>query len=182
MNLTKTCFLDMDGVLADFVGGVCKAHDRKTPYEDPKSFGIFDMEKLWGIDAEAFWGPLEYEGFWYWLDKTPEADEIVELVCGQFGSRNIAILTSPSEYAHCIPEKKEWMKKHYPELAKQMFFGSAKRFMGGPGKVLVDDRDFNIKEFENAVGQGITVCRPWNWLHGYDPILHLKDCLHELKD
>ncbi len=44
-------FLDMDGVLADFVKGVCLAHKRESPYrpDNIACLGQFDMDKLWGI-------------------------------------------------------------------------------------------------------------------------------------
>jgi 5'(3')-deoxyribonucleotidase len=153
----------MDGVIADFVGGICKAHGRATPYKNnPAAYGIFDMEKLWGVSSREFWRAAEYPGFWALLDKTPEADEIVSAVLAAFGKDNVAILTAPCEYKECIPEKKDWIRRYYPELSGNMLFGSAKRFLAGPNKVLIDDRDKNIKDFRDAGGAGIIVPRPWN--------------------
>ena len=50
------CFLDMDGVLADFVDGVCQAHDRAFPYDDPSNYGHFDIEPLWGMSSQILSG------------------------------------------------------------------------------------------------------------------------------
>lgn len=162
MNKLKFCFLDMDGVLVDFVGGVCAAHNRETPYLSPNSYGIFEMETVWGISTDEFWTPTQFDGFWSNLDKTPEADNLVELACSKFGTENVCILTSPSDDYRCIPEKQEWIAKHYPKLQRQMLFGSAKRFLAGPDRLMIDDRDKNIENFRKAGGIGITMPRLWN--------------------
>lgn len=155
-------FIDMDGVLADFLAGVSKVHNRPLPYDKVESMGVWNIEDLWGISAREFWAPCEGEDFWNTLQKTDEADKIVELAYNTFGEENVAILTAPSSSIYCVPGKQAWVKRHYPELAKKIIFGSAKQFMAGPERVLVDDRDRNIEEFEKAGGHGIKVPRAWN--------------------
>ena len=51
------CFLDMDGVIADFVGGICHAHNRPYPYDEPAALGVWDIEKLWSMSAAEFCSP-----------------------------------------------------------------------------------------------------------------------------
>lgn len=176
MTKLKYCFLDMDGVIADFVKGVCAAHGKETPYTKPESFGIFDMEKLWGISSQEFWKTTEYSGFWRNLEKYEDADELVSFLCSVFGTENICILTSPSESPFCIPEKKAWIGEHFPQFKKQILFGSAKHFLAGPDRVLIDDRDKNIETFINAGGVGWTYSRLWNclWPFSDDPVNHLR--------
>lgn len=161
--MKEYCFLDMDGVLADFVSGICKAHNRETPYTHIGAYGVFDMEKLWGISATQFWNPIRgKEDFWINLDKTEEADEIVNLAELRFGAENVAILTAPSIDPVSISGKREWIKKYYPQFEKKIIFASAKKFLAGHGNVLIDDRDKNIIEFTHAGGIGIRVPRLWN--------------------
>lgn len=176
------CFLDMDGVIADFVTGACIAHGRPSPYTEPESLGIFDMEKLWSVTPAEFWFPINAGGFAFWsgLAKTPEADGIVSLVSEAFGVENVAILTSPSMDAGCVPGKRAWIAKYFPQFSNRILFGSAKEFLAGPDKFLVDDRDKNILDFEKHGGIGVTVPRPWNALHSAsDRVVHeLKVQLH----
>jgi 5'(3')-deoxyribonucleotidase len=164
----KQCFLDMDGVLADFVGGVCKAHDRESPYSREESFGKFDMEGLWGISAQKFWRPTNEKGFWFNLEKTPEADRLVKLIEEIFGIENICILSSPSENMYCIPEKKEWIRKYFPQLSRNMLFGSCKQFLAKSNAVLIDDADKNVDKFKLFGGVGCLLPRPWNRLHSFE--------------
>lgn len=158
----KYCFLDMDGVLADFVGGICQVHNRPSPYEDPRAYNEFDIEKLWGMTPEEFWVPVAKPGFWIGLKKTDEADDIVDLACKYFGPKNVAILTAPANDPGCVPEKKEWIAKYYPQLKANILYGSAKRFLAGPDRLLIDDRDKNVANFRDAGGSAILLPRLWN--------------------
>jgi len=153
--------LDMDGVLADFVGGICKLHNR-TCYDKPEHMGEFKMEKLWGMSKEEFWIPQDKQGFWLGLEKTVEADDIVQLADETVGFKNIAIVTSPSNNIFCISEKKVWMKKYFPGLEKRMIFTNVKGFVAGPNRLLIDDKDKNVDEFNRAGGWGILLPRYWN--------------------
>ena len=162
------CFIDMDGVIANFVKGVCAAHKLPSPYHDPKSLGIFDIDKLWGMTPQKLWEPCEGETFWDNLEKTPEADSIVSLAVDTYGQDNVAILTAPSMSPYCVPGKRRWMKKHFPTLAKSMIFSSAKKFLAGPKRILIDDRNENIDAFRSYGGFGVMVPRPWNRMHDYN--------------
>ena len=155
-------FCDMDGVLADFVGGVCAAHGKESPYGDSSSYGVFDMEKLWGMTVKEFWTPTRGMRFWASLEKTHEADWLVDYCAKWVGVSNIAILTDPSNDPGCILGKKAWIKKYYPQLVSNMIFTSAKDFLAAPNHLLIDDRDRNIEEFRAAGGMTIRVPRFWN--------------------
>lgn len=167
--MQRKVFLDMDGVIADFIGALCKVHGRETPYTKPESLGKFDTEKLWGISDKEFWAPVAENSleFWEGIDKTPEADELVKLAVVEFGIENVCILTAPSKDAGSVPGKQEWIKRYYPCFSKRMIFAtaSAKQFCAGPGKFLIDDKDSNVDEFDDAGGTGILVPRPWNVEH-----------------
>jgi len=154
-------FLDQDGVLANFVGGACKAHGL-TCYDKPERLGEFSLEKCWGMTAGQFWAPTNNYDFWFNLEKTAEADEIVMLAIDAVGVENVAMLTSPSLDPDCVPAKRAWMEKCYPQLAKTMIFSWGKGIIGGPGRILIDDRDRNIDDWYLAGGEGILVPRPWN--------------------
>ncbi len=159
------CFLDMDGVISDFVFGFFMAHQCDSVYRgNPKSLGIFDIEKIMGITLEEFWAPIKRMGpnFWVNLPKTPEADEIVDVVCREFGPENVCILTNPSQGVGAEDGKREWIKKYYPQFSKRIIFGEAKEFLAGPDKLLIDDRDRNIDDFVRFGGEGILIPRLWN--------------------
>ena len=156
-------FLDMDGVVADFNLAIHQFHGFDNVYKNPRNHGVWDIEKIWGIDRDAFWKADSLE-FWQTVPKMEDADEIVNLVSGVFGVENIAILTAPSDGPGCVPGKKQWMAKHFPQFSKRMVFcdAKAKKFMAGVDKWLIDDKDSNVIEFDKNGGFSVLLPRHWN--------------------
>lgn len=162
----RVAFLDMDGVIADFVGAICKAHGRPSPYTEASAMGVFEIERLWGMTAREFWQPCNDDaGFWYGLELMPDAEAIVTHVSRSFGPENVAILTSPSLDRDCVPGKRAWIKKYFPQFAGSMIFTGAKRFLAHEDAMLIDDRDKNVEDFIAAGGEAVLIPRPWNVLH-----------------
>lgn len=182
----EQCLLDMDGVIADFMGQLCKYHGRPSPYLDPKSYGIWDTETLWGITVDEFWAPIKEDSrhFWKTIPKTLEADKIVFYATQFYGEENVAILTAPSDDEGSVPGKRAWMRRNYPQFEKRMIFGSAKQFLAAPYRTLVDDRDKNVEAFRNAGGKAVLVPRLWNSLHAYAdyPLTRLVNGLTEISN
>lgn len=160
-------FLDMDGILADFHGGICKAHNRPDPFLDPANYGIWNFNDIWKMPTAEFYEPCGYD-FWFGLSPTLEADGIVEWALDTYGQEQIAILTAPVRNPGCIEAKRDWMKKHYPKLNNYMIFTAAKDFVAGPGKNLIDDSDKNIDGWIEHGGTGFLWPRPWNRLAGQE--------------
>jgi 5'(3')-deoxyribonucleotidase len=156
-------FLDMDGVLVDFVSGACAAHGMPNPYKvDPiKSRGEWGIEALLGVSPAMFWKPLGFE-FWANLDWMPDGREILKQVEFFVDIENICILTSPCDTPGCIDGKREWIKNNIPEYRKQILVGAAKQFVAGPGKVLIDDYQNNTDKFIDHGGEAVLIPRIWN--------------------
>lgn len=161
----ESIFLDMDGVLADFVGAVCKAHNRPDPYLDKANLGIFWFDKIWGMSQKDFFEPCNFD-FWRKLEPTREYFRIVQWAVSKVGTDNVAILTSPSQNHGCVEGKREWIKEHIPVLAGNIIFTSAKKFMSGAGRHLVDDADHNVEAWVKSGGSATLLPRPWNTKHG----------------
>lgn len=164
--MQKFIFLDQDGILADFNKGCYETHKRSNPYDNPESLGVFNIEKIWGVSPEEFWNPIDALGvsFWENLDKTPDADYIVQRATDMYGVDNIAVLTAPNQSGGCYIGKAKWIQKHYPQFNKKIIFANAgaKRFLAGPGRILVDDRNENVDDFNKSGGYGFLWPRKWN--------------------
>lgn len=173
-----TVFCDIDGVVADFVGGACKAHGRPNPFTHPgtsrTSTGVFELIDIWGITKEQFWKPIDAlgAGFWKRLERTEEASEIFTLA-KSLGS-NLAFLTAPSDDPGCVPGKRSWVEKNYPGTPVIFASAKAKQLLAHPGALLIDDKDSNCEEFYKAGGNVILVPRPWNKLAGFNTIDYVR--------
>lgn len=151
------CYLDVDGVLADFTTAALKIHNKHIDYADLS----WDFYKQLGITEEEFWEPLNYD-FWFNLEKTKEADQIVDVVTAIFGVENVVLLTSPCDTKGCVDGKLDWVKKHYPQFRRQTFVGGNKYLVGNKDTVLIDDSDVNIDKYRDKGYPAWLVPRPWN--------------------
>lgn len=148
------CLLDLDGVLADFIGGLCKL--RGTPRVDPSGWNCIDAHEWEKMDEE----------FWATLDRTPEFEAILTTVEETFGPENVCLLTSPVRTAGCLEGKMRWIRKHLPAYSRRFLIGPAKEFCANPRSVLIDDSETNVKAFTDAGGYAVLVPREWNWKRG----------------
>lgn len=158
-------FLDIDGVLADFVVGANRLFG-KDGYV-PTKWNYFTE---WGMTESDFWGDIEREGadFWGKLPKTQECDRILALVESLFPRESICLLSACASAG-----RKEWIGKHLPDYRDRYLLGPAKQFVARPNVVLVDDADHNVNAFSQHGGHAILVPRPWNRNFYLDLISHL---------
>ncbi len=159
--MIRQILCDMDGVLTNFVKGVCKLHNRPDPYTDPANFHQFNMNIIWGMTAAEFWSKCGYD-FWFGLEFTPEAYDLLAYLRGKVGAENVCLLTAPCRTLGCVDGKRDWVDKYLPDFSNRLLIGSAKEFTAHPERLLVDDRDENIAAYSNAGGTAVTFPRPWN--------------------
>jgi hypothetical protein len=149
---------DLDGVLADFVGGALMYHGRTDIRHADVRWAI---EAQLGLDPAAFWRDLGY-GFWASLPVLPDGLALLTAAQDIVGWDRIGLLTSPCDTNGCIDGKRAWVEKHAPQHRRRLFVGSAKELFAGPTKVLIDDHDGNVEKFQAAGGLVVQPPRPWN--------------------
>jgi hypothetical protein len=151
------CYLDLDGVLVDFVRGAFALHGKEIPYPEVR----WDFDKQLGIPPEVFWGKMGKD-FWEDLPWTQEGPDLIKALETIFGSDNIVLMTSPVGTPGGVEGKVNWIRRELPGYSRRFFIGPPKHMLAGPGKLLVDDHDENIDKFCAAGGKAIMVPRPWN--------------------
>lgn len=158
--MSVTVFFDLDGVLADFVGGALKFHGRTDIDPSAVQWGI---EAQLGMAPALFWGGLGYD-FWAGLEPYPDGLALLAKAAELVGGANVGLLTSPCDTKGCVDGKRDWVARHLPAWRRSLFVGSAKELFAGRGKVLVDDHDANVRKFSAAGGRTVQPPRPWNQL------------------
>lgn len=158
VRMKPVIFVDLDGVVADFVSAALFVHGRSHV---PLSSVPWCIEKFLGIEPAAFWAPLGFD-FWSSLETLPDGMKLLDHALALVGAERIGLLTSPCDTPGCVDGKRAWVERHLPGLKKRLFVGSAKELFAGPGKLLVDDHDANVDRFAAAGGAVIQPARPWN--------------------
>lgn len=160
--MNTLCFIDLDGVLVDFVQGAFTYHNINIPWRDIQ----WDFLKQANIKPDAFWSPLG-QPFWASLKPTNELFVIIPAAERKFGAENVFLCSSPCETAGCITGKAAWVEKHLPSYSRRLILTNRKEVFSGSGRVLIDDRDENVESWEKAGGIGVLVPRPWNKTHAF---------------
>ena len=145
-------YLDMDGVIADFFGGV------------EKMFGVKHWKEL---TSKLAGGELKQEvidritgsNFFSTLPKFSSADALIQLIKSATGGK-FSILTSPliGDHENSAMQKKKWIASTIEQPEEVIVSGRkekcAKQKDGTPN-ILIDDRPTNIERWNAKGGFGI---------------------------
>lgn len=160
----KNCVVlfDMDGALADFVGGALKAHGKTIPPREIE-WDFYKHPVFNGMSPEQFWAPLANREFWANLDPLPDGMELFRRVADLVGKDRIGFLSSGLCPGSC-DGKRDWIKRHLPGFENAAIFSTAKHLVAHPNAILIDDLEKNIKDFQLFGGNGVLIPRTWNRL------------------
>jgi hypothetical protein len=168
MDGKPTVYLDMDGVLADFFGGVEKMygveHWKQLTNDKTKDLKKEVIDRITGTD------------FFATLPKFPTADALIDLV-KKFTGGNFSINTSPlrGDHENSAKYKKTWISNNIEQPDDIIVTGRkesyAKDKASGTPNILIDDRPVNIQRWQAAGGYGIL------YQANRDPLNKVKESL-----
>lgn len=182
MRPPSRIFLDVDGVLADWVGGVCNLFDLDQADLEAQwkadEWGIDSVLGNLGVTDVEMWAAIDKAGadFWASLEPLPWAHSLYEL-CNTYAPTTI--LTSPSQHPSSAAGKMAWLEDNlgpnFETPFRDFLIGSVKHTVARPGVMLIDDRPSTIEAFRNAGGEGLLFPRPWNPNREYasDPMVYV---------
>ena len=172
--MIKTIFLDMDGVMVDFLGGLHRSlgvpYDiNDYPYEKGKWNMLTDIRGFDDIPATfEQCNDACTKSFWANLQWTSDGHDILRAVTYKFAPTRIHLLTTCMPNPETKSGKIEWVERHLPMYLDRTIILGSGMLKGGyakPDALLIDDCDKNIDEFITAGGRGLLVPRPWNRAH-----------------
>ena len=147
-----TVYLDMDGVLADFFGGVEKMygveHWKQLTNDKTKDLKKEVIDRITGTD------------FFATLPKFPSADELINMV-KKFTGGKFSINTSPlrGDHENSGKYKKVWISNNIEQPDDIIVTGRKESYAKDKGtgtpNILIDDRPINIQKWQAAGGYGI---------------------------
>jgi len=145
-------YLDMDGVLADFFGGVeflyGVEHWKELTNDKTKDLKKQVIDRITGTDFFAV------------LPKFPTADALIEMV-KKFTGGKFSINTSPlrGDHENSAKYKKVWISNNIQTPDNIIVTGRKETYAKDKGtgtpNILIDDRPANIQKWQAAGGYGI---------------------------
>jgi hypothetical protein len=135
-----TIYCDLDGVLVDFDRGYEELTGITTQQADTKG-------------VEAFWAPLTSAGakFWITLKWMPDGKQLWNYI----EKYKPTLLSAPSREESSKLGKRVWVKRELPNATLVLRSAERKKEFANPNSILIDDREKNIKQWEDAGGIGI---------------------------
>lgn len=151
-------YIDIDGVLADFVGAVLSMHKSYSYDEITQP----DMAAILKISPDKFWAQIDMWGgaFWENLQLLPNAKALVEK-CRELAN-HVCFLTSPSLDVNSRLGKIRWVENHFGRVDVCFSSTGKQHYAVGPRTLLLDDFDKNVDGFRAAGGFALLAPRPWN--------------------
>jgi 5'(3')-deoxyribonucleotidase len=157
---SKTIFLDMDGVVADFTGAVHKIFHYTPPHHSVKV--PYDVEISMGVTEDAMWDTIYayHVPFWSSLEVYPWAKELYAKLQE---IAPVVFLTSPCRRGYSAMGKTEWLRIFTgdPEF-RDYIITDRKHYCARDNAVLVDDSPVKIRKFIDKGGKGVLFPRQWN--------------------
>lgn len=154
----------MDGVLADFVGGVLSlfSYDSAQQQNILANWpaGEYDICKVIPIGPNELWKVIDScPDFWPNLFPLMDGLSLFQDLqnCGE-----VYISTSPSRHPSCAAGKVAWMQNHIKHNFRRYMLGCDKFVLAKPHSVLIDDHDDNCIDFKRSGGAAILWPQPWN--------------------
>ena len=151
-DTTPTVYLDMDGVLADFFGGVEKMygveHWKQLTNDKTKDLKKEVIDRITGTN------------FFATLPKFDSADSLIDTV-KKFTGGNFSINTSPlrGDHENSAKYKKLWISNNIEQPDDIVVTGRKETYAKDKGtgtpNILIDDRPVNIQRWQAAGGYGI---------------------------
>lgn len=162
-------FLDMDGVLCNFVQASLVAHNRPEKHDEITTWEYF---KTWGISDAEFWAKCSGVKFWARLNEYPWARKLVD-TADRLAEHYFLTAPTSTKRAECIVGKEQWLGGD----SFRMIPTEHKHLIAAPGRVLVDDNEKNIANWIKHGGIGLGLKQPWNnfVLDGWQVIEKLKE-------
>jgi hypothetical protein len=149
-NIKPTVYLDMDGVIADFFGGVERLygvdHWKQLTSDKTKDLRQDVIDRIAGTD------------FFAHLPKFNTADTLIEMI-KKFTGGQYSILTSPlrGDNENSGYYKKVWIGKNIVKPDDIIVTGRKESYAvkNGVPNILIDDRPINIDKWQSKGGYGI---------------------------
>lgn len=164
-------YFDMDGVLADFLGGVegddhvIIAQEAVDELLMDEEIEIGEFRKALGKLVDIKWKASMKPGFFYGLDILPGAYEMLEIANVITGNLP-HILTAPPHINRdrVVKEKRKWMRQHFDGMYDR-FIGDREKWKYADSRsILIDDKIENINGWIENGGIGILYGDPRNWM------------------
>lgn len=151
-------YLDMDGVMTDWVGGILRTSLAPRGVEED-SITSWNIESHLGISSEILWDNIDFALWWQRLESYPWATPLFEMLTYY---APVTYLSSPGRSGAAAEGKIAWIQDRHGFQFSDWILTNHKDRVAAPGRILIDDSEKNCAAWEAAGGFAVLVPQYWN--------------------
>lgn len=159
-------FVDLDGVVVDFLHGYCKLAGVSDKDPDVRSMlknyeSLRDIPRQWANEKLVDQRILDAKAkFWENLKPLPWCDYLFKEL--ERTGKEVYILTSVGKFKDGASAKLHWVQQHMPQFnSKHIIITKEKYLLATSESILIDDLSKNTGPFEEHKGY------IWHWPNQY---------------
>jgi 5'(3')-deoxyribonucleotidase len=154
-------YLDVDGVLADFIGGCERLFERRIPQDRQVDWHFY---RDWGLTDRSFWNAIREMGreFWEDLAVKDSGRRLVKALEIWRPKVDITFLTAPAPWPEAVAGRIAWLQRHFPQFPVITCPTGLKHRLAAPGRALIDDNEETCSAWELLGGQVLVWPAPTN--------------------
>ena len=163
--MEKILYVDLDGVLVDFVGGWMDHYF----IMNRKPVTKWNFGEDYGLNRKDFYRSITSLpiSFWSNLSPTPWATELMKVLVEElkFYEADKIMFLSHAVSEDCRVGKQLWVNKHFPDLGDSLITVSDSKLksrFANQHSILIDDKFENCVDFAKNGGRSLLFARPWN--------------------
>lgn len=176
-------FLDMDGVLANFVKAVVALFE--VNYDEmmqgwklgyPGHYSVVprlgsqlqrEDKRVSGWNDDMMWDFINTEGgveYWAGIEEYPWARDL-RAFCLDLAPDEVYVVSAPARGPNSPAGKAIWLRQQLGLGPNKWMLGSRKDLLAKSDRILIDDSDDNVEAFRKAGGKAVLFPQVWNSAH-----------------
>lgn len=164
----KTVYLDMDGVIADFLYQLLWEHNREdliTRYEEGTFPNDWDLEGELGTEEQLYSVVRKLgRSFWINIPPYPWMTKLLNCVNNfcKIHKANWYICTTPYYQSDCYKGKVDWLHANLGQQFSNIIMIRDKYLLANKNSFLIDDSEKNYDNFIKNGGNAFLFPQQWN--------------------
>ena len=178
--------LDVDEVLADFVGAAFALHNvERAAFYARHPPGQWSITDTLGVSLDEFWKRIRGAGADFWAELQPLPWMPYLLLLAQESAEVVYLVSAPDRHASSYDGKLRWIQTHLGPKFHDYVLTEHKSLFARPGSVLIDDREETVLRFAGPCYGGAAILFPSRHNRlcplADDPLPYVAEQLKELR-
>lgn len=164
--------IDLDDVLVQFTAGAMRVHGAMFDVDTHPRMR-WELAEILGISVQQFWEKINATPL-FWVDLAPHSWGLGVMTLAHEIADKVIILSHAGGHPDAHYGKRVWAQRHILTHFQdvKLCLVEDKWLLSRPGRLLIDDKEENVRDWRAMGGRAVLFPQPWNSNHELcaDPI------------